>query len=185
ILSVGLFWVLVTSRAGAGDGSVRLVSGADACRGRVEIFHGGSWGTVCDDDWGLSDAGVVCRQLGCGAAISATVLGFFGFGSGPVLLDNVGCAGGEARLADCFHLGWGRHNCGHHEDAGVVCRGGHPAGVGHHTGEVVGCSFGQWETGFGVPRSGTGTVRGTASRPQKPQTSPKLPFSPLPTCSRC
>uniref|UniRef100_A0A8C3NS13 SRCR domain-containing protein n=1 Tax=Cyanoderma ruficeps TaxID=181631 RepID=A0A8C3NS13_9PASS len=106
-----------------GDGSIRLVSGPDTCQGRVEIFYRGNWGTVCDDDWGLSDASVVCRQLGCGAALAATVLGSFGYGSGPVLLDNVGCGGGEERLADCFHLGWGQHNCGHHEDAGVICRG--------------------------------------------------------------
>uniref|UniRef100_A0A8C3UA38 SRCR domain-containing protein n=1 Tax=Catharus ustulatus TaxID=91951 RepID=A0A8C3UA38_CATUS len=105
------------------DGSIRLVSGPDTCQGRVEIFYRGNWGTVCDDDWGLSDASVVCRQLGCGTALAATVLGSFGYGSGPVLLDNVGCGGGEARLADCFHLGWGQHNCGHHEDAGVICRG--------------------------------------------------------------
>uniref|UniRef100_A0A8B9EUA6 Scavenger receptor cysteine rich family member with 4 domains n=1 Tax=Anser cygnoides TaxID=8845 RepID=A0A8B9EUA6_ANSCY len=122
-------------------GGVRLANGNGSCRGRVEVRHGGTWGTVCDDDWDFPDAQVVCRQLGCGHAISATVLGFFGFGSGPVLLDNVGCAGGEARLADCFHLGWGQHNCGHHEDAGQ------------------GCSFGRGETGFGVPRSGTGTPR--------------------------
>ncbi|XP_075628045.1 scavenger receptor cysteine-rich domain-containing group B protein [Balearica regulorum gibbericeps] len=107
---------------------VRLANGNGSCRGRVEVRHRGTWGTVCDDDWDFPDAQVVCRQLGCGTALAATVLGSFGYGSGPVLLDNVGCGGGEARLADCFHLGWGQHNCGHHEDAGVICRGADDSG---------------------------------------------------------
>ncbi|XP_075373882.1 scavenger receptor cysteine-rich domain-containing group B protein [Mycteria americana] len=110
------------------SGSVRLANGNGSCRGRVEVRHRGTWGTICDDDWDFPDAQVVCRQLGCGTALAATVLGSFGYGSGPVLLDNVGCGGGEARLADCFHLGWGQHNCGHHEDAGVICRGADDAG---------------------------------------------------------
>uniref|UniRef100_A0A2K5CBR5 Scavenger receptor cysteine rich family member with 4 domains n=1 Tax=Aotus nancymaae TaxID=37293 RepID=A0A2K5CBR5_AOTNA len=108
-----------------GEGSVRLVGGANPCQGRVEILHGGLWGTVCDDDWGLPDAAVVCRQLGCGAAMAATTNAFFGY----VLLDNVGCAGTEARLSDCFHLGWGQHNCGHHEDAGALCSGPEELGL--------------------------------------------------------
>ncbi|XP_021562619.1 scavenger receptor cysteine-rich domain-containing group B protein [Carlito syrichta] len=110
-----------TLQNGKGEGSVRLVGGANPCQGRVEILHGGLWGTVCDDDWGLPDAAVVCRQLGCGAALVATTNAFFGFGTGHILLDNVHCEGGEPRLAACQSLGWGVHNCGHHEDAGALC----------------------------------------------------------------
>ena len=87
----------------------------------MEVFHDGAWGTVCDDSWDINDANVVCRQLGYNRATSSSEGAAFGEGSGPIHYDEVACTGTEARLADCSHLGIGRHDCGHSEDAGVVC----------------------------------------------------------------
>uniref|UniRef100_A0A8C4F1D2 SRCR domain-containing protein n=1 Tax=Dicentrarchus labrax TaxID=13489 RepID=A0A8C4F1D2_DICLA len=105
------------------DSPVRLVNSADLCSGRVEVFHNGQWGTVCDDSWDLNDANVVCKQLGCGSARSALQNAAFGQGSGPIWMDDVSCYGNEPSLKVCSHRGFGSHNCGHHEDAGVVCEG--------------------------------------------------------------
>ncbi|XP_067164858.1 antigen WC1.1-like, partial [Apteryx mantelli] len=104
-----------------GEGRVRLVNRAGRCAGRVEIYYKGTWGTVCDNSWDLSDATVVCRQLGCGVAVEVTGSAHYGEGSGQIWLDEVNCSGGEAALWDCPAGAWGQHDCMHKEDAGVVC----------------------------------------------------------------
>ncbi|XP_030851451.1 deleted in malignant brain tumors 1 protein isoform X3 [Strongylocentrotus purpuratus] len=100
------------------DGSLRLAGGATIHEGRVEIYHNGQWGTVCDDNWDTTDADVACRQLGY---VRVDVLIDGGSGSGPIWLDEVACGGSEAMLSSCYHSGWGTNNCGHSEDAGVRC----------------------------------------------------------------
>ncbi|KAF5923570.1 hypothetical protein HPG69_010789 [Diceros bicornis minor] len=109
-------WITCTE-----EGALRVLGGSDGCSGRVELWHAGSWGTVCDDSWDLADAEVVCRQLGCGQAMGALAGAAFGPGSGPVWLDEVGCRGSEATLWSCPAERWGRGDCAHKEDAGVRC----------------------------------------------------------------
>lgn len=86
-------------------------------------MHDGHWGTVCDDEWDIQDAQVVCRSVDCGTAITAKSGAFFGEGQGEILVDNIECFGNESSLIHCRRSGWGENNCGHSEDAGVVCSG--------------------------------------------------------------
>ena len=92
--------------------------------GRVEVYYKGYWGTFCDDNWDISDANVVCRQLGYGRAVFAPKGVTFGMAWGRIHNINVSCTGSETWLGDCSIYDkehW--MNCWHGEDAGVVCDG--------------------------------------------------------------
>ncbi|XP_077507111.1 lysyl oxidase homolog 2-like isoform X1 [Amblyomma americanum] len=122
--------VLVACRApGAGgeeDGSLRLVIGARVTthegRGNVELFHSDRWGAMCDDEWDTREAQVICRMLGHeNASARATVSAHFGKALRPILMDNLYCTGEELHIAECPFDGWGVHDCGRDEAAGVEC----------------------------------------------------------------
>ncbi|XP_063815280.1 CD5 antigen-like [Pseudophryne corroboree] len=103
---------------------VRLVDGPNRCAGRLEVYHGGEWGSVCDDLWDDKDANVACRQLQCGAYQQHTPRRKrFGQSKGQIWLDDVQCEGEEPSLDKCKHRVWAHNDCTHDEDVSVYCTG--------------------------------------------------------------
>ncbi|XP_030851606.1 deleted in malignant brain tumors 1 protein-like [Strongylocentrotus purpuratus] len=135
------------------------VGGASDAEGRVEVLYDGSWGTICDSWWDLTDARVVCRMLGFDGALDAPGSARFGQGSGRSLLGYVNCDGNEDNVADCAHAGIGRYSCSHTRDAGAICYSGlHPnpfkvhlvGGSNEAEGRVEVLQDGSWGTVCGV-----------------------------------
>ncbi|XP_078421449.1 scavenger receptor cysteine-rich domain-containing group B protein-like [Cetorhinus maximus] len=95
---------------------VRLSDGESRRAGRVEIYYNGTWGSVCDDSWDLTDADVVCKQLGCGNALDASLAASCEPGSGPLWLDELKCSGNKSLLWKCPSASWDNRDCTHKED---------------------------------------------------------------------
>ena len=102
-------------------GCRELTIGNDEIAGRVEVFHNGEWGSVCDDSWDVHDAEVFCRTLGLSEGTGFRFASC-GSASGSIWLNNLGCKGTENSLFECPHGGIEQHNCTHQEDASVQCR---------------------------------------------------------------
>ncbi|CAH2299029.1 lysyl oxidase homolog 3 isoform X1 [Pelobates cultripes] len=90
--------------------------------GRVEVFYNQEWGTICDDDFTMENAHILCRHLGFTEATGWTHSAKYGKGVGRIWLDNVICSGSEKSITDCNSRGWGNSDCTHEEDAGVICK---------------------------------------------------------------
>ena len=91
----------------------------------MEVLLNGEWGTICNDDWDINDARVVCRQLGYNYAAGVLQRSPVPDGSGPIWLRNVRCTGSEQRLIDCHYFVRVYINyCPGGEYAGVECSTG-------------------------------------------------------------
>lgn len=90
--------------------------------GQVQMLLFGEWGAVCGHGWDITDAQVVCRQLGFSHASDAYVITDSDVHF--VVLIEVNCEGQEKSLADCL-LQWpSRGNyCEDGEYAGAICQG--------------------------------------------------------------
>ncbi|KRZ28512.1 Neurotrypsin, partial [Trichinella pseudospiralis] len=97
---------------------VRLVGGGPPWEGKIEVSVGGKWAAICDDGWNISAARVLCRQLGYPNALRSWI----GMSNDRnYLMDDVKCTGKERYLNECLFNGWGKHDCGPNEAAGVQC----------------------------------------------------------------
>ncbi|RUS72444.1 hypothetical protein EGW08_019790 [Elysia chlorotica] len=103
--------------------SVRLVGGTDHS-GTVEMSYMGSTGLICDDEWDMADAAVICRMLGYRGAETFYVGNHFEYPTNKAefLLDDVQCLGNETSIGDCEAAPFKTHNCRAFEIAGVKCQ---------------------------------------------------------------
>ena len=88
------------------------------------MLHNGEWGTICDRNWDLKDAEVVCRQLGYVSAYKALKGQFVPYGRRTTWLDNVYCNGKESNISSCSFKGWKVSSCSSGRNAGVECSKG-------------------------------------------------------------
>ncbi|KAL4223254.1 scavenger receptor [Mactra antiquata] len=102
-----------------GASLVRLI-GPTNFEGRLEVFYNGGWGTVCDDSFSDIDARTVCRMMNLPwTGAIALPSAFYGQGTLPIKLDDVGCSSTDNNLFACTFSTY--DNCGHSEDVGVAC----------------------------------------------------------------
>ncbi len=104
------------------EGSLRLADGPYQWKGRVEIFHNGSWGPVCvvrdHNNWwgGYHDhynTEVICRELGFSGAnwqwlfVDPTIAN----STNAAWLEHVLCRGNEESLRQCINYDLRESNC--------------------------------------------------------------------------
>ena len=122
------------------DGARREVPPNGARReGRLEVFHDGEWGTVCDDR--MDERRTIAPQFACqlmgyadgGEVVARDDIANMNVapGSQRIWLDDLRCFAGSThwtgeiptRLHHCYHAGWGLNNCSHDEDVYLSCGG--------------------------------------------------------------
>ncbi|KAL4219778.1 hypothetical protein ACF0H5_020191 [Mactra antiquata] len=98
---------------------IRLVNGNATSNGRVEIQSMETWGTICDDWFGMNEANTICRMLGIWPAVTYYGNARYGAGTGPIFVDDLSCGEDAIHINNCSYIT--NHNCIHDEDISVVC----------------------------------------------------------------
>ena len=103
-----------------------MVEGPYPNQGYVAVLYAGEWRSVCDNEWDLADADVICKQMQFSIAAFAlngeeASKAWAVTREEDMFLNTVRCTGGENNLADCPMSYATRSSCGYAEKAGVVC----------------------------------------------------------------
>lgn len=82
----------------------------------MEVYHNGHWKRICNSDWGIEQANVVCREINCGSPVIQTSYPNLGETS---IADGVKttCTGNETSISQCTIQEF-KERC---EDAIVLC----------------------------------------------------------------
>lgn len=122
-----------------------MVDGPNQYSGRVEVYsihqdynyefnhrhyhtYAHQWGTICDYQWTVQDATVICRSLGYyfnkeNLQMNET----YGSGTGPIWTGYISCSGEEYYIWGCLRRFLGPNNhplhCNHSMDIGITCSG--------------------------------------------------------------
>lgn len=112
---------------GLTEDSVTLLRGGNHCEGLVSVQRGGQRGKVCGDHWGLEEAAVICRQLGCGRGLFTPRYVLWPTERERPLLRFARCQGDEASLWNCSLGPWVPvQGCACNCFSGVHCSGRRP-----------------------------------------------------------
>ena len=117
------------------EGAVRLVNGSTQQSGRLEVCTNNIWGSVCGDGFDVTDAHVVCRELGLGISgtqivdivkiliVEPTVYinSHFGDGNEAIVFSNMQCGGYEGSISDCDKMNYGTFSCSRSNVVGIIC----------------------------------------------------------------
>jgi len=99
---------------------VRLNGGRDPREGRLEVFYGGTWRSVCRDGFNDAAARVVCNMLGFGD-FGRPTRNKYDYGRRPFWFQSVQCNGTENSIAECVDNDSGVHDCSSSEEQVVSC----------------------------------------------------------------
>ena len=110
-------------------------TGSSAYKGYVEgLGSNGQWAGICDDEFDINDANVICKMLGFPYATTA-LASSTDFGISPAydlygpapsgnnfVVSGLKCTGNELSVFDCLHSGEWNEKCWANEIAGVQCK---------------------------------------------------------------